>query len=135
MTITLNVKPSLEVLLRDQAAREGIDANELVLRTVEQAFGFREQEGKSVRETELLQLITQGPTEAAWQRYHELAQKRDAESLTTAEHQELIALSEEIEGLGVDRLEHLAELARLRGVTLSSLQHQLAIPAPGTTRA
>ncbi|HYX26366.1 MAG TPA: hypothetical protein VFC23_19590, partial [Thermoanaerobaculia bacterium] len=49
-------------------------------------------------------------------RYRVLARKRDAESLTSAEYQELLALTDQIELFGVQRLEALVQLARLRGL-------------------
>jgi len=44
------------------------------------------------------------------------------------EHQELISLSEIIETADVQRLEHLAELAKLRGISLREIRDQLGFP-------
>src|SRR5256885_2256807 len=50
-----------------------------------------------------------------------LIAKRQAETLTPDEQQELITLSDQIEAANVQRVEALAELARLRNTTLSAL--------------
>lgn len=79
-------------------------------------------------ETALLVRINAQPAESESARYAELALKRDAETLTPDEHQELIALGDRIEALDVDRIEALAELARMRRTTLAELMQQLEIP-------
>jgi hypothetical protein len=84
----------------------------------------------SSNETALLMRISARPTDAESSRYTELAAKRDAESLTTEEHQELISLGDQIEALDVDRVEALVELARLRQTTLADVMQQLGIPRP-----
>lgn len=130
MTITLTMPPQLEARLRDEAAREGVDAGTLVLRTLEQQFGDSAGSASySNREAELLVRIGSGPLEPVWMRYHQLSAKRDAETLTQEEHAELVALSEAIEAADVTRLEHMVELAKLRGVDLRTLRAQLGIPA------
>jgi hypothetical protein len=106
-----------------------------VLRTVEQQFGSAPTPSDSsaeAREKELLQQINEGPSELIWQRYHQLAAKRDAEMLTAAEHDELVALSETIEAADVQRLGHMAELAKLRGTKLSAVRDQLGIRNPAS---
>ena len=127
MTITLQMPPALEASLRDQAAREGVDATTLVLRAVETQFGSAARPSLMATESELLLRISDGPSETVWRRYHELSAKRDAENLEPGEHEELIGLSETIEAADVRRLEYIAELAKVRGVTLRSVQVQLGI--------
>jgi hypothetical protein len=62
-----------------------------------------------------------------------LSAKRDAETLTPAEHQELISLSQSIEAGDVKRLDYMAELAKLRGISLRELRAQMGIPAQNVT--
>jgi hypothetical protein len=62
-----------------------------------------------------------------------LSSKRDAESLTPGEHEELIGLSETIEAADERRLQFMAELAKLRGVSLRTLRAQLGIPGSDRT--
>jgi hypothetical protein len=61
------------------------------------------------------------------QPYARLLQKRDARTLTPAEHEELIRLSDAVETFQARRLELLAELAQLRGVTLDTVLQDLGI--------
>jgi hypothetical protein len=131
MTITLQMPETLEARLRAQAAREGVDADTIVLRALEREVGPAKDSSPLARESELLLRITDGPPEAVWRRYHDLAPKRDAETLTPAEYEELIKLSEAIESVDVKRLEYMAELAKLRGVSLRAIRSQLAIPESG----
>jgi len=61
---------------------------------------------------------------------NELIAKRRAETLTPDEHAALIALSDQIEDLNARRVECLAELARLRQLSLSELMQQLGLKLP-----
>lgn len=63
-------------------------------------------------------------------RYKVLAKKRDAESLTPSEYEELLALSDEIELFAVQRLEALVQLAKLRGLDLKAVMAELGLPRP-----
>lgn len=56
--------------------------------------------------------------------------KRQAEILTPEEHSELLHLTEQIEKLQAQRMEYLAELARLRGTSLTALMKNLGIQMP-----
>jgi hypothetical protein len=63
-------------------------------------------------------------------RYHALKEKRDAETLTDAEHAELIRLVNEVEGWNVRRLEAAAELAKREGEPFRDLVKQLGLGPP-----
>jgi hypothetical protein len=64
-------------------------------------------------------------------RYKALARKRDAESLTPAEYQELLKLTDGVERFEVRRLDALARLAQLRGLSLKALIKALGLqPSP-----
>lgn len=84
----------------------------------------------SRRETELLQEINRGLSQQDWQRYRELVARRRAETLTPAEQTALIVLMDQIEEANARRIEHLIELARLRGTSLEALMDALGIKAP-----
>lgn len=130
MTITLKMPPPLEARVREEAAREGIDPGTLVLRAVEKQLAPQADAADALAEPELLRLINVGPPESIWTRYRELAAKRDAQTLSAAEHEELIGLSDAIETADVRRLQWMAQLARIRGISLSRLRAELQIP-PG----
>ena len=89
----------------------------------------RKASSLSSRETELLLKINQGTPEAANARYQALQSKR--QELTAEEHRELSRLINQREKLQAQRLESLAELARLRNTTLRGVMKQLGIQSPG----
>src|SRR5580658_636724 len=60
-------------------------------------------------------------------RLSELEARRDDGSLTGGEPAELLTLSDRVERLHAERLAALADLAKLRGVTLPALMDQLGI--------
>lgn len=78
-------------------------------------------------EAQLLLKINQGIPADLHAHYQILRQKREAETLTDAEHDTLIQLSNQIEQIGAQRLEALASLAQLRQVSLLDLMETLGI--------
>jgi ABC-type uncharacterized transport system ATPase subunit len=75
--------------------------------------------------------INRSLSQIQWERYDQLVGKRQAETLTPEELDELIALSDQIETVNVRRIEYLAELAQLRNTTVSALITELGIrPRP-----
>lgn len=82
------------------------------------------------RESELLTRINRGLPANAQMRLNELIAKRQAETLTHDQHRELLRLIEQSEKAEAARVEALAQLARLRGVSLTTLMHDLGIKAP-----
>lgn len=82
-------------------------------------------------ETKLLQEINQGIPPEVNNRYETLLDKRDEEIITEAEYAELLDLSEQIENLGVKRIEALSELAAIRQVSLPQLMKDMGIQRPG----
>jgi fructose-1-phosphate kinase PfkB-like protein len=81
-------------------------------------------------EAELLVHISGRLPEEVQRRYDELIAKRDAETLSDAEHAELLRLTKQVEAFDVARVEALSQLAARRGVTLSALMRQLGIELP-----
>lgn len=81
----------------------------------------------SPSEAELLQQINQGVPAPLQQRYAWLINRRQAEQLTPEEHQEVLQLTARIEGIEARRPEHLAALARLRGISLAQLVADIGI--------
>jgi hypothetical protein len=78
-------------------------------------------------EAKFLLKINQGIPPDLHTRYQILRQKREAETLTDAEHDTLIQLSNQIEQIGAQRLEALSSLAQLRQVSLLDLMEALGI--------
>ena len=82
------------------------------------------------QEASLLLQINQGIPTDLHQRYHYLTEKRDAETLTPAEYEELLHLSDRIELLTAQRADALVKLATLRQVPLLQLIDDLGIQSP-----
>lgn len=86
---------------------------------------------QSPDEADLLLIINEGLSREEWARYDEMKAKRDTETLTAAEHQELVDLSDTIERMQAHRMRALSELARLRHTALDNVMAQLGIqPRP-----
>ncbi|EGJ30530.1 MULTISPECIES: hypothetical protein [Moorena] len=79
----------------------------------------------------LLITINQGVPADIQNRYDELIQKRKMETLTAEQYKELLALSDQVETIEAKRVEAMAELARLRQISLSTLMADLDIHLPG----
>ena len=74
--------------------------------------------------------INQGFPLDVQRRLNELVAKRRAETLTPDEHEELLRLIEQSERAEAARVEALAQLAALRGVSLTTSMDDLGIKAP-----
>lgn len=81
-------------------------------------------------EAELLQQINQGLSSEQQIHYAQLIEKRLAETLTPAEHQELMQLNQLVEQLNVVRIKSLISLSQLRQITLPQLMAELGIAEP-----
>jgi len=81
----------------------------------------------SEKESDLLLAINRGLPEKVSAHYEKLIRRRQAGMLGPDEHRELLRLTDEMERLQAERMESLSELARLRGVPLSSLMEELEI--------
>jgi transcriptional regulator with XRE-family HTH domain len=82
------------------------------------------------REASLLRRIHRGLPPGEQMRYAELIERRRAQTLSEAEHRELLHLNDRVEQLQVQRVEACIELARLRGVSFAEVIEQLR-PEPG----
>jgi hypothetical protein len=81
----------------------------------------------SEREAGLLTQINQGLPGATQECLNELIPKRQDESISDAELQELKQLVDKVEKLDVERLKLLAELAALRGTSVRRLIKALGL--------
>lgn len=130
--MTIELAPDLEERVRVEANAAGVDANSWVVEAlVSRLLKPTSDPSKATRfspeESRLLLEINKGLSESTWLRYRELVQRRDAELLTPAEYDELIALSDLIEEVHANRMECLAQLAELRGITMKELMAELSI--------
>ncbi len=81
-------------------------------------------------EAKLLMQINQSIAPELQRRYDELCIRRQAAILTSEEYTELLTLSDQFEEWAANRIAFLAELARIRQVSLPDLMRTLGIQAP-----
>ena len=125
MTVKLQMPPGLEARVRDEAMREGLAADAIILRALAQVYpgaaSTRKDDRVSARETKLLEKVGLGLTNDEWRRYWELKGRFEDGTLTAPEHAELLAVNERIERANAERVGNLLELADLRNVPLTKL--------------
>ena len=124
--IQVEAKLSKDELLKavgqlSQPELENFVSQIIVLRAQRQAHSLPKVEA------DLLMNINQGLAPKVQEQYDELIAKRRAESLTPKEYDELLSISDQIENMEARRMEYLAELARLRKVSLHDLMESLGI--------
>lgn len=130
MTITIDLEADQEARLRQAAAREGVSVRVYVRRLLERSLspaGGRAGD----KESDLLRQTGLGLSEAEWAEIRLLAAKREAETLTPTDQARLIELTDAMELANARRLAALAELAKLRGVSIDALMDTLDIRLPG----
>ncbi len=123
--ITLQLPSELEQQLFSAATEQGIEPGIYILNTLQERF--QTQHSALNTEAELIQQINIGLSPSEWEQYHALIAKRQAETLTQHEHQQLIATSDRLEKLNVQRVQALIKLAELRHQTLPELMKSLGI--------
>ena len=84
----------------------------------------------SAAESALLACINQGVPAELRERTARLRAKREDESITDAEYEELTRLTDQAEELHANRMAALVELAKFRGVSLPVLMNQLGLRFP-----
>ena len=103
---------------------------EQVFDQVLQLQAERKADHLSAEESRLLVRINIGLPSEARERLAVLRAKREDESITDAEYEELTRLTDEAEDTHADRMAALVELAKIRGVSLPMLMDQLGIHFP-----
>lgn len=81
-------------------------------------------------EADLLLKVNEDLSPAVRQRYADLIAKRQSETLSDQEYDELLQLTRQVEAFQARRVGYLAELARIRKVSLSELINSLGIREP-----
>lgn len=89
----------------------------------------------SKEETELLLKINEGLPEEVQLRYNELLAKLAGETITDAEHRELMELMPQVEAKSVERLKYLAQLAQLWNTSVDEVMGRLGIKPPPVIHA
>jgi hypothetical protein len=125
-TITIDLSVELEQKLRTEAAKQGLEPERYILNTLQERLQASTQSSPPT-EAELLQQINIGLSAPTWEKYHTLIAKRQSETLSYEEHEQLIELSKHLENLNVARIQALIQLAHLRDQPLTDLMHTLGI--------
>lgn len=110
-------------------AVDGLDAADLehVLHHVLTRRADRTALALDESEAELLFQINKPLPHSLQKPYAALCSKRVSESLISEEHVVLLRLTAEVEAFEAQRITHLAQLAQLRGTTLSALIDELSL--------
>jgi hypothetical protein len=132
VTLTVDLAPELVADLQAMAKQAGLDADHYIARALQEHVRRHQNlpDCLTAEETVLLKQINQGLPEETWQRYRELVAKRRAATLTPAEHEELKALTNEVELWNARRVELVAELARRRQLPLARMMAELGLSPP-----
>ena len=128
----------METPARQLSTEQIISAvSHLSLPELEQVFTYvlalqaeRKAAHLSAAESALLARINQGLPSALREGIACLRAKREDESITDAEYEELTRLTDQAEELHADRMASLVELATYRGVSLAVLMDQLGLHFP-----
>jgi hypothetical protein len=122
---------SADQLIEAAGRLPDVELNEFV-RQVVQLGAARRTPSLSTRETELLQKVFAEESYESLERYQELLKKRDSNELSAEELSELLSLSDRMEVVHAERMSAIADLARLRGISLSETLAQLGVGVPET---
>jgi hypothetical protein len=128
-TIQVQTELSFDELLKAVKQLSASDLEQLMSQVIA-LQAQRKASSLPKAETDLLLKINQGLPADRQQRFNELVAKRQAETLTPEEHQELLQLTDDIEKSDAKRMQYLTELARLRGISLTALMKDLGIQPP-----
>ena len=124
--VTSQIEIDLDEVLKSVAQLEPHELEQVVNQLI--ALQARQRAASlSTTETDLLQQINQGLPPTIRSRYEELNAKLHEETITLAEHEELLQLSDQLEQADAERLRHLIALAQLRQVSIDTLMDQLGI--------
>lgn len=126
MTLVVNLTPEIESKVREAAEAEGMDAVTYVRETITARLPFPVPTA-SMTEKELVEEINRGFSEAFWERFRVLVRRREAETMTPAEQQEAISMSDRTEARSVERLQCLLELSARRGKSVQKLITEMGI--------
>ncbi len=127
--IPVEVQMSSEQLLKAIEQMSEPDLEEFVTQVL-LLKARRRNANLSTQESEWLLQINQAIPPERQARFNELVAKRQAFTLTDAEHAELLQLTDQIEQRDAERIEALGKLAQLRGRSLPEIMKDLGIQLP-----
>jgi len=127
-TVQITAQASTDELLRSVASLPAAELEQFVTRVLALRARLKAPTIPD-QEANLLRKINIGLSAIQQQRFADLNLKRQEETLTDEEHQELLVLIEEMETKNVERIQSLSLLAQLRQVSLTTLMQNLGIKA------
>ena len=127
-TVQITAHASTDELLRSVASLPAAELEQFVTRVLALRARLKAPTIPD-QEANLLHKINIGLSAIQQQRFADLNLKRQEETLTDEEHQELLVLIEEMEAKNVERIQSLSLLAQLRQVSLTTLMQNLGIKA------
>ena len=129
MSLVLQINPSLERRMRQNALQKGVELSQYIVQFLEKNFPEEKPKTKALskREATLLQEIETTTSIETWERYHILRNKRQTETITDIESAEYATINQQIEAANVKRLASLIELAKIRKITLDDLMQDLGL--------
>jgi len=129
MGMTIEIAGDLELILKAEANKAGIDPVRYTQQLLRKSLGT-EQTGipsLSAEEAGLLNEINQGLSSDEMDLYRILIEKRQEETITETEFEQLQGFTFRLESISVRRLEALAKLAALYRIPLAELMARLQI--------
>lgn len=126
MTLLVDLPPEIEARVQEAAEAEGLDPAAYVSQTMAARLPLPTTPA-SMTEKELVEEINRGFSEAFWERFRVLVRRRQAETMTPAEQQEAISMSDRTEARAVERLQCLLELSERRGKSVQELMTEMGI--------
>ena len=129
MSLVLQINPSLEKRMRQNANQKGIELNQFIVQVLELNFPEEKSKPKTIakHEAQMLQKIELAIPVETWERYHILRAKQQNETINAEERAEYAAANQKIEAANVQRLAALIELAKIRKVSLDEVLNQLGL--------
>ncbi|MBC8874194.1 MAG: STAS/SEC14 domain-containing protein [Planctomycetes bacterium] len=128
-TINIQADVSVDVMVKAAEQLSEEDLGQLTA-AVLALRARRSAPSVSMEEAELLRRINARFPNDVQSQYDALIQKRDAETLSEQEYDDLRRLTKETEAFDTSRVEALTQLASVRGVAVSELTRQLQIGEP-----
>lgn len=125
-TINIQADVSVDALVKAAAQLSETELRQFTLQMLA-LTAKRTAPSVTQEEAALLLHINNRLPETVQRRYDALIAKRDAETLSKVEYDELAQLTQQVEAFDVARVEALSKLATCRGVTLAELMHQLGM--------
>jgi hypothetical protein len=128
MVLEVDLSPEQELWLRQTAARAGLDQRAALLAMIDRQRASDDPlAGLPDDEAQLRREISRELPPDVRARYVDLSRKCQEETLTAAEHRELIELIDVIETNHAARVSRVLKLAQLCGMNLDELMQQFGL--------